>query len=322
MLSERYRLDELGWAQFEQVCERLLEACGLTGLSWRGRADNVRFAVAPALPAEVSGLFVEGPVLVAVVWLKDLRNDDVNRQLARLVQQISDRKWHAPVAVLTNARAIDPPRERDLTVLGGERLEELIDAHPEARRRIPSLLGVGNLADLLDREACARSNWDAGSARALAPVFVPTGAYRATLDVDDGDWDALTERLYHLVPELTDPDLVRLLTTFEDGLQRSRQGDEWEFAALARAVLHAIARAWNRGESFASRPLLEQWNRVAHHLDEPPPSPAPTRIWEPPTEPRPYEPAPELTALPAVDWGSQQAARNLVDRILADLGAA
>ena len=43
--SSAYRLDELGWLQFERICELLLEADGgVGGASWIGHADRGRVA--------------------------------------------------------------------------------------------------------------------------------------------------------------------------------------------------------------------------------------------------------------------------------------
>jgi hypothetical protein len=44
--SSAYRLDELGWLQFERVCSLLLAAeAGLGDLSWIGHADTGRVAL-------------------------------------------------------------------------------------------------------------------------------------------------------------------------------------------------------------------------------------------------------------------------------------
>jgi Novel STAND NTPase 3 len=70
-----------------------------------------------------------------------------------------------------------------VAVVGAGQLESLLDRNPEVRRRVPSLLGVTDLDRALDAEAVRRSAWDVEAARALAPVFVPTRAYRAALEV-------------------------------------------------------------------------------------------------------------------------------------------
>jgi hypothetical protein len=65
-----YRLDDLGWAQFEQVCEELLDVVGLSGLSWRGRADLLRSAIADEVPAGLGDSTLRAPLLIAVAWVR------------------------------------------------------------------------------------------------------------------------------------------------------------------------------------------------------------------------------------------------------------
>ena len=55
-----YRLDELGWLQFEQLCDELLAEHGLTGLAWNGRADNIRETVVGRVPHSLTGTAVTG----------------------------------------------------------------------------------------------------------------------------------------------------------------------------------------------------------------------------------------------------------------------
>ena len=66
-----------------------------------------------------------------------------------------------------------------LVWLDRDRLGALIDAAPAVRRRVPTVLGVRDLDPLL---GAAGSSWDEAAARELARVFVPTSAYRRTLE--------------------------------------------------------------------------------------------------------------------------------------------
>ena len=44
--SPSYRLDELGWLQFDRLCSLVLEAdAGLSDLHWHGRGDIARVAI-------------------------------------------------------------------------------------------------------------------------------------------------------------------------------------------------------------------------------------------------------------------------------------
>ncbi len=170
-----YRFDELGWAQFEQVCDELLAAEGLDGLEWQGRADQTRVCRVERVPASLAGRELNGPTLVCVAWIEDCRTfaDGLHADAAK----------HFETSVLvTNART--RPRSRNgLIVIGPRQLGGLIDRHPRVRRRVPSLLGIGRPE--IDSEVAARSSWDAGAAHELARVFVPTRAYRGALDVLD-----------------------------------------------------------------------------------------------------------------------------------------
>jgi hypothetical protein len=135
----------------------------------------------------------------------------------------------------------------------------------------------------------------------------------------DGDWDALTERVYELVPQLTDPELLRLLTTLTDSLTFSN-ADATEPAALSTTLLRQLRGHWERGDSFANEALLERWHALALLLPEEVAPPRSARLWElpPPTQ----QPA----ALEYVDQpfsrpksAEQSAEHTIIARILADL---
>ena len=58
--------------QFDRLCSLLLEAeAGLRGLRWRGRGDSARVAVVDGTVAlRDRGIRLDGPVTVAVVWVR------------------------------------------------------------------------------------------------------------------------------------------------------------------------------------------------------------------------------------------------------------
>jgi hypothetical protein len=70
-----------------------------------------------------------------------------------------------------------------LVRLGPERLGELVDADPQLRLRVPSVLGIRELGGLIAEEVGARSTADVAAAADLARVFVPTRAYAGALEV-------------------------------------------------------------------------------------------------------------------------------------------
>ena len=68
-------------------------------------------------------------------------------------------------------------------VLGERELGERIDARPELRRAMPSLLGLRSLEELIEPALDRTSSLDRDAARELATVFVPTRAHRRALEI-------------------------------------------------------------------------------------------------------------------------------------------
>ena len=65
-------LDELGWLQFERLCELVLEAdAGVDPTRWEGSADASRQLVCEDEPLRLSGRTLEPPVLVRCLWLRE-----------------------------------------------------------------------------------------------------------------------------------------------------------------------------------------------------------------------------------------------------------
>jgi hypothetical protein len=196
--SSAYRLDELGWLQFERVCSLLLAAdAGLVDVSWIGHADTGRVALVEGRAVLVGhGARLEGPVTVAVVWVP--QDEPPERRIAALVARVvalgselglwcEDR-----VVLLTNlagdavrtALAQHPWSERRTTVVWGEReLGEGLDRHPDVRAAMPSVLGLRDLTPLVAGTARACSSLDVERAQALARVFWPTRAYERAREV-------------------------------------------------------------------------------------------------------------------------------------------
>ena len=165
--SSSYRLDELGWLQFEHVCSLLLAAdAGLSDLAWLGHADTGRVALVEE-PVVVAGqgIWLAGPVTVAVVWVRE--DESVTRgRLSALAERVSalpsdlgfgcqDR-----VLVLTNLDGVAAQ-----TALQGQRtffgasdrgrvrgigsLSVHLDRHAGLRSAIPSVLGLRDLTPLI-----------------------------------------------------------------------------------------------------------------------------------------------------------------------------
>jgi hypothetical protein len=78
-----YRLDDLGWLQFDRVRSLVLEAdAGLSDLRWRGDSDAVWFAsVTDTVVLRDRSVRLRGPATVAVVWVRE--NLSVKHRLAQ-----------------------------------------------------------------------------------------------------------------------------------------------------------------------------------------------------------------------------------------------
>ncbi|MGZ4202427.1 MAG: nSTAND3 domain-containing NTPase [Thermoleophilaceae bacterium] len=146
-----YRLDELGWLQFQQLCTLLLEPA-IAPSDWSGSADELREASHKGGLA-VCGERFDGPVRVKARWY---------RGEAHLIIQRGD---------------------GDEVVLGPWELSAAVDADPPLRRRMPAVLGIRDLDELIEPAAAEASTLDRSAAEQLAPVFVATGPYRRTLEV-------------------------------------------------------------------------------------------------------------------------------------------
>jgi hypothetical protein len=193
-----YRLDELGWLQFERLCGLVLaQEAELGEVTWRGRADRGRVALLDSdVVLERSGVRLRGPLAVAVVWVRSSPS-----QAERLADLVAG-AWSVPyelgfwferVLLLTNlaapvARSVLAERfggEKEFAVLGAAELGESLDRHPALRAAMPSVLGLRDLEALIAPDAARRSTFAVASAQALARVFWPTRAYERACAVLD-----------------------------------------------------------------------------------------------------------------------------------------
>jgi hypothetical protein len=199
-----YRLDQLGWLQFERVCSALLEAeFALRDVGWVGHADLGRVALVDLpVPGAGQGLALEGPVTVAIVWVAEGSSERLaasvtesiaarERVAARLTERIAGLStefgaWcRDQILVLTNvdgAVALQVGRrgfgDADrVEVWAAQEVSAALDRHAVARAAMPSVLGLRDLDPLIADGVRARSSLDVERAQALARVFWPTRAY-------------------------------------------------------------------------------------------------------------------------------------------------
>jgi hypothetical protein len=192
--SSSYRLDELGWLQFDRVCSLVLEAdSGLRGLQWSGRGDIARIARVDG-PVELRnrGHRLGGPVTVAGIWVRDAPATDLRLSefRDRVVGVPADRAER--LLVMTNLdtaearEALRPhtlARDLRVVILGAADISASLDRDPRLRAAMPSVLGLRDLDDLIEPDVRDRSSLDVARARELARVFWPTRAYDRAREV-------------------------------------------------------------------------------------------------------------------------------------------
>lgn len=131
-----------------------------------------------------------------------------------------------------------------------------------------------------------------GAALALSVGGGAEGERRLPLVRGDEDWDALSDRLHAVLPELEPQELVTVLRALRmavgelasdrDGTQaqlRDRDRIRAELASLARIVLERAARTWDTAGEPIALPLLDAWLSLAAAVPDPPVAPALALTW-------------------------------------------
>jgi hypothetical protein len=151
-------LEELGWLQFERLCELVLEAdAGIDPTRWEGSADQVREFVHED-ELQVRGRTLAPPVLIRCLWR---RGDEVSEPPDRF----------ASVVTFTNHAGC----EIGDVVYGEAELLDAIRRLPALRFKLPSVLSLD--AAPPDPEALGRSTIDIEATNELTRIFVATPAW-------------------------------------------------------------------------------------------------------------------------------------------------
>jgi hypothetical protein len=206
-MTPRYRLDDLGWYQFEWLCQSLLKHEFGPGIeSWGGHCDLGRDAYVRGdlefpVPGEVSpgpfvfqAKFVQGANAAGAKPAKALKQA-IAAEVARIKHRIHNNEW-AEVkhyVLMTNVPATPGlhkhTRETISTVLpdcritmwGGNDICDILDDAPNVRVAFPQILGLADLRNLLQsivaKPTLEISTLSLEQAGELAQVFVPTYAY-------------------------------------------------------------------------------------------------------------------------------------------------
>jgi len=196
-----YDLDRLGWLQFQQLCTHVLELdAGVAPGAWDGDADQCRFVVADAgLGPPLLDTPIRDWVLVQCAWLRPGARAPVAIALETLAAHHREElRGLRSYVLMANGDAVgDRPQPvvGDLTVnvIDTPALSARIDARPDLRLAMPSLLGVRDLEPLIPPAIGRRSRLERREAERLAAVFVPTRAYaRAVRTLQDHCFAVLT----------------------------------------------------------------------------------------------------------------------------------
>lgn len=204
----RYRLDDLGWYQFETLCQSLLRSrYGISVEAWGGSGDWGRDAFSEsAVKDTVSGDEIVGPICWQAKFVSgaNATGAKAGPQLLKAVRdevvRIKLRKIPSPATyvLMTNCPVSKDLRAKvkekiksvlpnaDIHVLGGLDLCSLLDDAPRIRVSFPQLLGLADLKSLIGsivaKPVLERSRLELERSEELAQVFVPTEAYSQALN--------------------------------------------------------------------------------------------------------------------------------------------
>jgi len=210
----RYRLDDLGWYQFEWLVQALLkDHLGVGVESWGGHGDHGRDAwCSSPLNFPAKDETSDGPFLFQVKFVENANAAGakaiprllaaVRAESGRLSQRIAGRSNRVQCRhyiLLTNAPISADAREKmgseicklipncTIHFLSGNDLCDLLDVSPALRRSFPQLLSLRDLDSLLasvvNRDIVECSSAAISYARDVASVFVPTAPYIQTFEV-------------------------------------------------------------------------------------------------------------------------------------------
>jgi hypothetical protein len=243
----RYKLDDLGAYQFEELTKSLLKVlAGLSVESWGRRSDFGRDAYTPnALHFPYKDIDTAGPFLFQVKFVEDANaagarpagalSDSVSKEIASIKKRKTTSRWTEPsyFIFLTNslieASLRDEIRKRFQSILpdsviityGRDDICDFLDQSPSVYRSFPQLLSIRDLDALirsaLTHESTMRSSAAIEVARDLVPVFAPTSHYEKA-------WSVLHK--HHFAVLEGPPEVGKSAIAWMIGL--SQVGDAWE----------------------------------------------------------------------------------------------
>lgn len=208
-----YQLDNLGWYQFERLCQALLRAqYGAALEAWGGGGDWGRDAYSDGpLHYPDANRTAAGPFVFQVKYISEANapgarfrsalRSAVTGELRRISGRISDGTWSPAryYTLLTNAPVGAPLRQElrkmisealpntSILINGASDIAAALDATPAIRLAYPQILGLRDLRALLEqavaKDVVTRSNVVVEALGKLACVYVPTEAYNKAISL-------------------------------------------------------------------------------------------------------------------------------------------
>ncbi len=211
----RYRLDELGWLQFENLCQSLLKTkYGNAIESWGGTRDIGRDAFCKRPIELVKGTWSKAPLVFQVKFIAGANapGADWKNPLLSAVRKeasiLSDRREKRKVQdvkeyiLITNSTFTLAVRDEitdilgtslpdaNPTLLGGNDVCDWLDEQPNIRWSFPQLVSLRDLQLLMDdrlklfagKAVKERSTLQLELAKKEARTFVPTKTYSSALE--------------------------------------------------------------------------------------------------------------------------------------------
>jgi hypothetical protein len=203
----RYRLDDLGWFQFESLIQSLLKAKYGIGIeSWGGRGDYGRDAFFNGTIELIKNNHESGSFIFQVKFVEEANAAGANPELRLIpaiqaeIRRIDKRKQSnekIKYILITNVNLSAKLRKKvqallqdrlpsfSILLLGAKDVCDVLDNFPHIRSAFPQILGLSDLDTLLARiiskPAIERSKAMIEAARELAGIFYPTEAYNQCL---------------------------------------------------------------------------------------------------------------------------------------------
>jgi len=244
----RYKLDDLGWFQFEQLVQSLLkQKLGLGIESWGEHHDfGIDAYFESELEFPTKGKFSKGSFVFQIKFVenanaagakpKDKLLSAVKKETGEIRKRmIKNKEWTTVdhYVFITNANLTPSLRKlireefnkafsnTKIYLLGGKDICDWLDDEPNLRLSFPQLLGLRDIENLINQAInkpfFERSRSLLEDAYEYAKVFVPTGPYRKLLNIMPKYYFAVLEG---------PPEVGKTATAYMIALNKLKEG--WE----------------------------------------------------------------------------------------------